>query len=112
MKFARHIASRFAFAAALTASAFAAQAAGFDFTNNHFPPQDQSQSTLTRAEVKAQVLDAISKGQMLSQGQSYLPLSAQQQQQQQQPASALSREQVRRETMAAEKAGLLDNYGA
>ena len=110
MKFARHIASRFAFAAALTASAFAAQAAGFDFTNNHFPPQDQSQSTLTRAEVKAQVLDAISKGQMLSQGQSYLPLSAQQQQQQ--PASALSREQVRRETMAAEEAGLLDNYGA
>ena len=111
MKFARHIASRFAFAAALTASAFAAQAAGFDFTNGHFPPQEQSQSTLTRAEVKAQVLDAIAKGQMLSQGQSYLPLSAQQLQQQQ-PASALSREQVRRETMAAEEAGLLDNYGA
>ena len=111
MKFARHIASRFAFAAALTASAFAAQAGGFDFTNNHFPPQDQSQSTLTRAEVRAQVLDAIAKGEMLSQGQSYLPLSAQQLQQQQ-PASALSREQVRRETMAAEEAGLLDNYGA
>ena len=108
MKFARHIASRFAFAAALTASAFAAQAGGFDFTNNHFPPQDQSQSTLTRAEVKAQVLDAIAQGQMLSQGQSYLPLSAQQQQ----PASSLSRAQVRNETAAAEKAGQLDNYGA
>ena len=111
MKFARHIASRFAFAAALTASAFAAQAAGFDYTGDRYPQQVQSQSTLTRAEVKAQVLDAIAKGEMLSQGQSYLPLSAQQLQQQQ-PASALSREQVRRETMAAEEAGLLDNYGA
>ena len=108
MKFAQRTASRFTLAAALTASAFAAQAAGFDFTGDHFPPQDQSQSTLTRAEVKAQVLDAIAQGQMLSQGQSYLPLSAQQQQ----PASSLSRAQVRNETAAAEKAGQLDNYGA
>ena len=110
MTTANRFAARLALISAMSLSALAAQAAGFDFTNGHFPPEAQTQSTLTRAEVKAEVLDAIAKGQMLSQGQSYLPLSAQQLQQQ--PASALSREQVRRETMAAEKAGLLDNYGA
>ena len=110
MTTANRFAARLALISAMSLSALAAQAAGFDFTNGHFPPEAQTQSTLTRAEVKAEVMDAIAKGQMLSQGQSYLPLSAQQQQQQ--PASALSREQVRRETMAAEKAGLLDNYGA
>ena len=108
MKFARHIASRFAFAAALTASAFAAQAAGFDFTNGHFPPEAQTQSTLTRAEVKAEVMDAIAKGQMLSQGQSYLPLSMQTL-----PTSkGLNRKAEQRNNLATEKTSLSTDLGA
>ena len=44
---------------------------------------------------------------MLSQGESYLPLSVQK------PTnSTLTREQVRNETKSAAKAGLLDSYGA
>ncbi|MDR2297804.1 MAG: DUF4148 domain-containing protein [Comamonas sp.] len=101
------IANRFTVAVALTLSALAAQAGGLDFTGDRYPAQEASQSTLTRAEVRAQVLDAIAKGEMLSQGESYLPLSAQKQ-----TASTLTREQVRNETKSAAKAGQLDNYGA
>lgn len=68
-------------------------------------PEVASQSTLTRAQVKAQVQDAMSKGQLQPVGDAYLPLSQQQQ------SSDLSREQVRQETIAAGQAGLLDNYG-
>jgi hypothetical protein len=98
--------NRLAIVATLALSAAAAQAAGFDFTSGNYPPQPASQSTLTRAEVKAQLKDAMAKGQMPSTGDAYQPLSMQQQQ-----PSTLTREQVRKETMAAEKAGLLDNYG-
>ena len=72
-------ANRFAIVAALAMSAAAAQAASFDFTGDHYPPEVASQSTLTLS--------------------------------QQQQSSNLSREQVRQETIAAGKAGLLDNYG-
>lgn len=98
-------ANRFAIVATLAMSAAAAQAAGFDFTSGHYPPEVTSQSTLSRAAVKAQVQDAMAKGQLQSVGDAYLPLSAQQQ------SSGLSREQVRQETIAAGKAGLLDSYG-
>lgn len=98
-------ANRFAIVAALAMSAAAAQAAGFDFTNDNYPPAVTGQSTLTRAQVKAQVQEAMAKGQLQSVGDAYLPLSQQQQ------SSNLSREQVRQETIAAGKAGLLDNYG-
>lgn len=99
-------ANRLAIVATLAMSAAAAQAAGFDFTGDHYPPEVASQSTLTRAQVKAQVQDAMARGQLQSVGDAYLPLSQQQQQ-----SSNLSREQVRQETIAAGKAGLLDNYG-
>ncbi|WP_417285180.1 DUF4148 domain-containing protein [Comamonas sp.] len=99
-------ANRLAIVATLAMSAAAAQAAGFDFTSGHYPPQAESQSTLTRAQVKAQTMDALAQGQLLSGDASYLPLSAQTQQ-----PSTLSREQVRQETVAAGKAGLLDSYG-
>lgn len=98
-------ANRFAIVAALAMSAAAAQAAGYDFTDGHYPPEVAGQSTLTRAQVKAQVQDAMAKGQLQSVGDAYLPLSAPQQ------SSGLSREQVRQETIAAGKAGLLDSYG-
>ena len=83
----------------------AAQAAGFEFTGDHYPLEVASQSTLTRAQVKAQVQDAMARGQLQPVGDAYLPLSQQQQ------SSNLSREQVRQETIAAGKAGLLDSYG-
>ena len=98
-------ANRLAIVATLAMSAAAAQAAGFDFTGNHYPPEVAGQSTLTRAQVKAQVQDAMARGQLQPVGDAYLPLSQQQQ------SSNLSREQVRQETIAAGKAGLLDNYG-
>lgn len=98
-------ANRFAIVAALAMSAAAAQAASFDFTGDHYPPEVAGQSTLTRAQVNAQVQDAMAKGQLQLVGDAYLPLSLQQ------PSSNLSREQVRQETIAAGKAGLLDNYG-
>ena len=98
-------ANRLAIVATLAMSAAAAQAAGFDFTGDHYPPEVASQSTLTRAQVKAQVQDAMAKGQLQPVGDAYLSLSQQQQ------SSNLSREQVRQETIAAGKAGLLDNYG-
>ena len=101
-------AARFALISAMSLSALAAQAAGFDFTNNHFPPQDQSQSTLTRAEVKAEVLDAIASGQMLSQGQSYLPLS----QQHLYAHKSANRTTEQRDRLATEKTGLSSDLGA
>lgn len=98
-------ANRLAIVATLAMSAAAAQAGGLDFTSGHYPPQAESHSTLTRAQVQAQAIDAMAKGE-LQFGDSYLPLSAQFQQ-----SSTLSREQVRQETAAAGKAGLLDSYG-
>ena len=51
MTTANRFAARLALISAMSLSALAAQAAGFDFTNGHFPPEAQTQSTLTRAEV-------------------------------------------------------------
>ena len=108
MTTANHFAARLALISAMSLSALAAQAAGFDFTNGHFPPEAQTQSTLTRAEVKAEVLDAIAKGQMLSQGQSYLPLSMQNL-----PTSkSLNRKAEQRNNLATEKTGLSADLGA
>ena len=42
-------ANRLAIVATLAMSAAAAQAASFDFTGGHYPPEVASQSTLTRA---------------------------------------------------------------
>ena len=108
MTTANRFAARLALISAMSLSALAAQAAGFDFTNGHFPPEAQTQSTLTRAEVKAEVLDAIAKGQMLSQGQSYLPLSMQNL-----PTSkGLNRKVEQRNNLATEKTGLSADLGA
>ena len=108
MTAANRFAARLALISAMSLSALAAQAAGFDFTNGHFPPEAQTQSTLTRAEVKAEVLDAIAKGQMLSQGQSYLPLSMQNL-----PTSkSLNRKAEQRNNLATEKTGLSADLGA
>lgn len=57
-------ANRFAIVAALAMSAAAARAASFDFTGDHYPPEVAGQSTLTRAQVNAQVQDAMAKGQL------------------------------------------------
>ena len=105
---ANRFAARLALISAISLSALAAQAAGFDFTNGHFPPEAQTQSTLTRAEVKAEVLDAIAKGQMLSQGQSYLPLSMQNLQ----TSKGLNRKAEQRNNLATEKTGLSADLGA
>ena len=108
MTTANRFAARLALISAMSLSALAAQAAGFDFTNGHFPPEAQTQSTLTRAEVKAEVLDAIAKGQMLSQGQSYLPLSMQNL-----PTSkSLNRKAEQRNNLANEKTSLSADLGA
>ena len=108
MTTANRFAARLALISAMSLSALAAQAAGFDFTNGHFPPEAQTQSTLTRAEVKAEVLDSIAKGQMLSQGQSYLPLSMQNL-----PTSkSLNRKAEQRNNLATEKTGLSADLGA
>ena len=108
MTTANRFAARLALISAMSLSALAAQAAGFDFTNGHFPPEAQTQSTLTRAEVKAEVMDAIAKGQMLSQGQSYLPLSMQNL-----PTSkSLNRKAEQRNNLATEKTGLSADLGA
>ena len=108
MTTANRFAARLALISAMSLSALAAQAAGFDFTNGHFPPEAQTQSTLTRAEVKAEVLDAIAKGQMLSQGQSYLPLSMQNL-----PTNkGLNRKAEQRNNLATEKTGLSADLGA
>jgi hypothetical protein len=108
MTTANRFAARLALISAMSLSALAAQAAGFDFTNGHFPPEAQTQSTLTRAEVKAEVLDAIAKGQMLSQGQSYLPLSMQNLQ----TSKGLNRKAEQRNNLATEKTGLSADLGA
>ena len=108
MTTANHFAARLALISAMSLSALAAQAAGFDFTNGHFPPEAQTQSTLTRAEVKAEVLEAIAKGQMLSQGQSYLPLSMQNLS----TRNGLNRTAEQRNNLANEKTGLSADLGA
>ena len=108
MTTANRFAARLALISAMSLSALAAQAAGFDFTNGHFPPEAQTQSTLTRAEVKAEVMDAIAKGQMLSQGQSYLPLSMQNLQ----SSKGLNRKAEQRNNLATEKTGLSADLGA
>lgn len=95
---------RFAVLATLAVSAVAAQAAGFDFAgSNNYPPEVKTQGTLTRAQVIADLQAAQANGTMPSVGESYLPVQAT-------AASSVSREQVRQETAAAERAGQL-TYG-
>lgn len=96
---------RFAVLAALAVSAVAAQAGGFDFgDNSNYPPEIQTQSTLTRAQVIADLKAAQANGTMPSVGEGYQPI-------QNTAASDLSRDQVRKEAAAANRAGQL-NYGA
>ena len=93
---------RFAAVAALAVSAFAAQA-GVDFENN-YPAQQQTQSNVSRAQVSAQVKQAVAKNSMPVQGDSYVVTDSQK-------GSALSREQVRQEAASAQAADQL-NFGA
>ena len=61
---------RFAVLAALSISAIAAQAAGFDYADNSsYPPEVKTQSTLTRAQVTAD-LDFVSTSAGLTRGMS------------------------------------------
>ena len=93
---------RFAAVAALAVSAFAAQA-GVNFEDN-YPAQQQAQSNVTRAQVLAQVKQAVASHTMPVQGDSYVVPESQK-------GSTLSREQVRKEAAAANAAGQLD-FGA
>ena len=94
---------RFAAVAALAVSAIAAQAAGVNFEDN-YPAQQQAQSNVSRAQVSAQVKQAVANHTMPVQGDSYTVPATQQ-------GSTLSREQVRKEAAAANAAGQLD-FGA
>ena len=94
---------RFAAVAALAVSAIAAQAAGVNFEDN-YPAQQQAQSNVSRAQVSAQVKQAVANHTMPVQGDSYVVPASQQ-------GSTLSREQVRKEAAAANAAGQLD-FGA
>jgi hypothetical protein len=98
-------ASRFAIVAAIAMSAVAAQAAGFDFTDGHYPPEEQSHSTLTRAQVLADLEAAKASGEFQAIQDGYHHAMAVG------TPSTVSREQVRQETIAANRAGLLDNFG-
>jgi hypothetical protein len=95
---------RFAAVAALAVSAIAAQAAGLDFADGQYPAAVPSASTLTRAQVSAEVRQAMAQNTMpVYQEASEVGTAL--------AGSSLSREQVRQEAAAAEAAGLL-NFGA
>ena len=94
---------RFAAIAALTVSAFAAQAGGVNFEDN-YPPQQTTQSNVSRAQVAAQTAQAMAKHVMPVQGDEYVVPTAQQ-------GGTLTREQVRKEAASALAAGELD-FGA
>lgn len=98
-------ASRFAIVAAIAMSAVAAQAAGLDFADGHYPPQEQSHSTLTRAQVLAELKAAQASGEFRAIEEGYHFSQAPGTQ------STVSREQVRQEAVAANQAGQLDNFG-
>lgn len=90
---------RIAVVAALALSAIAAQA-GQDFTSDHYPPQVQSQSTLTRAEVISELKLAREQG-TLPNYDVDLIIPRQEQ------ASTVTRAQVRAETLIAMQKGRL-----
>ena len=96
--------NRFALVATLALSAIAAQA-GQDFTSDHYPPEQASRSTLTRAQVVSDYKAAQANGSLPSE-QHYLdyPNNAQQRQ------STLTRNEVRNEAIAQMKDGGL-SYG-
>jgi hypothetical protein len=98
-------ASRFAIVAAIAMSAVAAQAAGFDFTDGRYPPEEQSHSTLTRAQVLADLKAAQASGEFRSIEDGYHFSRAPSVQ------STVSREQVRQEAIAANRAGQLNSFG-
>lgn len=88
--------------ATLAVCAVSAQAASMDFTSGHYPSQVSSQSSMSRADVVAQVRDAVANGTMpVKDSGSYMAAKSSM-------GSSLTREQVRRETAAAEAAGQLD----
>lgn len=96
---------RFALLAALAVSAAAAQAGSFDFgDNSSYPPEVQTHSTLTRAQVIADLKAAQANGTMPSVGEGYQPI-------QNAAASDLNRDQVRKEAAAANRSGQL-SFGA
>lgn len=90
--------------AALAVSAIAAQAAGLDFTDGQYPAAAQAASTVTRAQVSAEVQQAMAQNAMPVHQDVYEAPKAQ-------AASSLSREQVRQEAAAAEAAGQLNFAG-
>jgi hypothetical protein len=94
---------RFAAVAALAVSAFAAQASGLDFSEGRYPAAVESASTLTRAQVSAEVRQAMAQGTLARSHEVYEAPA--------QSGSSLTRAQVREEAAAAEAAGLL-NFGS
>lgn len=90
-------ASRFAVVAAIAMSAVAAQAAGFDFTGDHYPPDAQSHSTLTRAQVLADLKAAQASGEFQSTEEGYHFSRTTD------THSTASRQQVRQEATAASR---------
>ena len=97
--------NRLIIVAGIAMSSLAVQAQAMDFTEGNYPPAVQSQSSLTREQVKAEMLQARQRGEAaLVQGDSmHFPATRS-------AVSQLSREQVRQEAVAAARAGDL-NYG-
>lgn len=93
-------ASRFAFAAVVALSAFAAQA-GQNFDDGNWPPAAPSNHTLTRAEVLADLQAARQNGSIPSYDFTFVSA-------QPQAATVVTREQIKAETTAAMKNGELN----
>ena len=96
-------ANRFAIVATLAMSAFAAQAQGLDFTAGNYPAQAQNTGSLTRAQVQAELKAAQANGSMPVYGDVY--------REPQKNQSTLTRSQVREQTSAAVRAGLIHFEG-
>lgn len=90
-------ANRLALAAVVALSAFAAQA-GQNFEDGSWPPEAPATSTLTRAEVVADLQAAQQNGSMPTYDFTYVSPQKQQ-------ATVVTREQVKAETLAAMKDG-------
>ena len=93
---------RFATAGVLAACALGAQAAGYDF-NNYPASNVTAQSAVSRSQVLNDLQVARTQGQLNHESAVYeMPKT--------QSATVLTRQQVREQTAAAERAGEL-NYG-
>lgn len=96
---------RLALVATLAVSAMSAQAAGFNFAENgSYPPEVQVQSTLTRAQVIADLQAARANGTMPLVGDHY-------QTAQSAKGTSANRDQVRQQAASALQSGKLD-FGA